>query len=922
MDNCIEVAGARVHNLKNINISIPRDKFIVVTGVSGSGKSSLAFDTLYAEGQRRYVESLSSYARQFLGRINKPAVEYIHGIPPAIAIQQKVSSNNPRSTVGTSTEIYDYIRLLFARIGHTVSPISGQEVKQHTVTDVVDYVKTLPQDTKLMVLAQLKPNEIQNINSIQVRGFQRLLIDNQVYQLSEIEGINTKKLIPPYYIIIDRITASNDTDNLSRLADSVQMAFFEGYGHCSIYTPDNQIFKNFSDIFEQDGIEFEKPSEHLFNFNSPGGACRRCDGFGLTLGIDEGLVIPDKSLSVYQDAVACWRSEAMSEWKTQFIYQAAKIDFPIHKPYFELNQEQKKLLWNGNQKIAGIYNFFQMVEENQHKIQYRVMMSRYKGKTTCPDCSGSRLRKEAHYVYISGYNLPQLVDMPVDKLSQVFDNLILPEYEQKIAEQILIEIKSRISFLQNVGLGYLTLNRRSDTLSGGESQRIRLSTSLGSNLSGALYILDEPSIGLHPRDTHRLIDVLHNLRNIGNTVLVVEHDEDIMLSSDYLIDIGPGAGITGGNIVFAGELDKMLKTGNSITADYLSGKEQLQIPQTRRIFKNKLRIIGARQNNLKNIDVEFPLNVLTAVTGVSGSGKSSLVKGILVPALQIAYNGHSDMVGEFIRLEGDIQTHKGIEFVDQNPIGRSSRSNPATYIKAYDEIRKLFSEQPLAIQYKLKPSHFSFNIDGGRCEACQGEGTITVEMQFMADVELICEECHGKRFKDNILEVKYRGKSIHDILELTVSEAIQFFSEDSCTDARRIVNRLQPLADVGLDYVHLGQSSSTLSGGESQRVKLASFLGKGSDNNSIIFIFDEPTTGLHFNDIKKLLASFDALIKNGHTVIVVEHNLEIIKSADWVIDLGPEGGQIGGNIVCCGTPETVINCEESYTGRFLKRKLQ
>jgi len=920
--NVIEVVGAKVHNLKNINVSVPRDKFIVVTGVSGSGKSSLAFDTLYAEGQRRYVESLSSYARQFLGRINKPAVDLIHGIPPAIAIQQKVSSNNPRSTVGTSTEIYDYLRLLFARIGHTISPVSGQEVKQHSVTDVVDYVKTLPEGTKLMILAQSKPNEIFNFNSIQARGFQRVLINDEVYQLSEIENLDIKNIKSPYYIVIDRITASNETDTLTRLADSVQTAFFEGYGYCSVYNPDNKKYVNFSDLFEKDGIEFEKPTEHLFNFNSPGGACRRCDGFGQTIAIDEGLVIPDKSLSVYQDAVACWRGEKMNEWKIQFMRYAAKSDFPIHKPYIDLTQEQKKLLWNGNQHIAGLNSFFEMVEENQHKLQYRVMLGRYKGKTLCPDCAGTRLRKEAHYVYINGYNLPQLVEMPIDKLSKIFDNFELPEYEQKIAEQILIEINSRIDFLKNVGLGYLTLNRKSDTLSGGESQRIRLSTSLGSNLTGALYILDEPSIGLHSRDTHQLIEVLKNLRNIGNTVLVVEHDEDIMLASDYIIDIGPGAGTLGGNIVFAGHLDDLLKSNHSITADYLTGKELLPVPEIRRIFKNKIRIVGARQNNLKNIDVEFPLNVLTAVTGVSGSGKSSLIKEILVPALQIAYTGHSDMVGEYIRLDGDFATHKGIEFVDQNPIGRSSRSNPATYTKSYDEIRKLFSEQQLAIQLRLKPAHFSFNIDGGRCETCQGEGTITVEMQFMADVKLECDECHGKRFKDDVLEVKYRGKSISDVLDLTVSEAIEFFSADTDSTAKRIVQRLQPLADVGLDYVHLGQSSSTLSGGESQRVKLASFLTKDSDGaNSIIFVFDEPTTGLHFNDIRKLLDSFNALIKHGHTVIVVEHNPEIIKSADWVIDLGPEGGEKGGNLVCCGTPETIVNCTESYTGRFLKRKL-
>lgn len=918
-NKCIEIVGAKVHNLKNINLCIPRDRFIVVTGVSGSGKSSLAFDTLYAEGQRRYVESLSSYARQFLGRINKPAVEYIHGIPPAIAIEQKVASHNPRSTVGTSTEIYDYIRLLFTRIGHTISPISGKEVTRNTVTDVVNYVGTLPEGTKVMILAPFK-NHAQQLEPSKIKSYQRVLVNNQVFLTSEIDKID-KNLIKTCYIVIDRISASTETDNMSRIADSVQTAFYEGYSRCTIFEPDEEKYTDFSEIFELDGIEFEQPSEHLFSFNSPVGACRCCDGYGQTIGIDESLVIPDKSLSVYQDAVLCWRSEKMSEWKTQFIHYASKFDFPIHTPYYQLTPAQKKMLWAGNQTVAGLNSFFKMLEENQYKIQYRAMLSHYKGKTLCLECEGSRLRHEAHHVRINGYNIPQLVEMPIDKLSQFFDNLELDEYEQKVSELVLIEIKNRIQFLQNVGLGYLSLNRRSDTLSGGEAQRIRLSTSLGSNLSGALYILDEPSIGLHSRDTYRLVQVLQNLRNIGNTVLVVEHDEEIMLASDYMIDIGPEAGTLGGNVVYAGSLNQMLESGSSITAKYLQGTEQLPVPITRRVFKNKIKIIGARQNNLKGIDVEFPLNVFTVVTGVSGSGKSSLIKTILVPALQIAYNGHSEKVGEHIRLEGEVTLNKGVEFVDQNPIGRSSRSNPVTYIKVYDEIRKLYSDQQLAKQLNLKPSHFSFNIEGGRCETCQGEGTVTISMQFMADIELVCDECNGKRFKDDILEVKYREKSIYDILEMTVKEAIEFFAGDTNPTVKRIAQKLKPLTDVGLDYIHLGQSSSTLSGGESQRVKLASFLSKGEDTERIIFVFDEPTTGLHFNDIRKLLAAFDALIKKGHTVIVVEHNLDVIKSADWVIDLGPEGGDQGGNIVCCGTPETIAQCENSHTGKFLKKKL-
>ncbi len=920
----IVISGAKVHNLKNISLEIPRNKLIVVAGVSGSGKSSLAFDTLYAEGQRRYVESLSSYARQFLGRINKPSVEVIKGIPPAIAIEQKVGSSNPRSTVGTSTEVYEYIRLLFARIGKTFSPISGNEVIRHSVSDVVLFLTSLSDGTRAMILSPFQITDAEkDFASIVARGYQRILADGEVFPIADLHSLTSIRDKNHLFIVVDRVTTSSDKDNMARMADSVQTAFFEGHGKCTIFEPESLSYYNFSDRFELDGIEFEPPTEHLFSFNSPVGACKRCDGYGQTVGIDENLVIPDKSLSIYQGAVACWRGEKMSEWNTALIRNADKFDFPIHKPYYELTIDQKRLLWCGNQYFGGLDDFFRMIEENIYKIQYRVMLSRYRGKTVCPECYGSRLRPEAHYVKVGGYSLPELVEKPIDELFTLFEQLSLTEYEQKIADRILLEIKNRIGFLKEVGLGYLSLNRRSDTLSGGEAQRIRLSTSLGSNLTGALYILDEPSIGLHSRDTFRLIGVLQKLRNMGNTVLVVEHDEEIMLASDYMIDIGPGAGIFGGNVVFAGSKSSMLESDESLTSNYLTGKEKLPIPSKRRPYKKLIRVIGARQNNLKGFDVEIPLNVLTAVTGVSGSGKSSLIKGILVPALQVAYHGHAESNGEHVRIEGDVTAHKRIEFVDQNPIGRSSRSNPVTYIKAYDEIRKLYSEQQLAKQMRFKPSHFSFNVEGGRCEACQGDGTITVSMQFMADVELICEDCGGKRFKDDVLEVKFNGKSIYDVLEMTVSEAIHFFGQDEDPTAKKIASKLKPLADVGLDYVHLGQSSSTLSGGESQRVKLASFLSKdsGVGSDSIIFIFDEPTTGLHFNDIGKLLASFDALLKHGHSIVVVEHNLEVIKSADWVIDLGPEGGDKGGNLVVCGTPEDVALCNESYTGKFLKEKL-
>ncbi len=923
-DDYIVISGAKVHNLKNISLEIPRDKIIVVTGVSGSGKSSLAFDTLYAEGQRRYVESLSAYARQFLGKINKPAVDSIKGIPPAIAIEQKVGSSNPRSTVGTSTEIYEYLRLLFARIGRTFSPISGKEVSRHSVTDVVDYITSLNEGTRAMILTPIQIKNVEaDLKLVLAHGFQRILSANEVINIEDLTDYSLINKKTDSYVVVDRVVASTEKDNMSRMADSVQTAFDEGHGKCSIYIPEKSHYQHFSDRFELDGIEFELPTEHLFSYNSPMGACKRCDGYGQTLGIDENLVIPDKSLSIYQGAIACWRGEVMKEFNNLLISNASKFNFPIHKPYFELTDEQKRLLWTGNKYFEGINSFFEMLEKNLYKIQYRVMLSRYRGKTICPDCLGSRLRKEVNYVKVGGYSLPDLIQKPIEELDKIFNNLVLDKHEQVISERVLLEIRNRIGFLKEVGLGYLTLNRRSDTLSGGEAQRIRLSASLGSNLVGALYILDEPSIGLHSRDTQRLIKVLKKLRDLGNTVLVVEHDEEIIQSADYIIDIGPGAGIFGGNLIFAGEKADILKQENSLTAGYLNRTLKIDIPTKRRPFNKSIKIVGARHNNLKGFDVDIPLNVLTTITGVSGSGKSSLIKGIFVPALQIAYNGHSDFVGQHIKIDGDIKTHKRVEFIDQNPIGRSSRSNPVTYIKAYDDIRKLFSDQQLAVQMRFKPSHFSFNTDGGRCEACQGEGITTVSMQFMADVQLVCEECGGKRFKDDVLSVKYRGKSIYDVLEMTVSEAIEFFNQGKNSLAKKIAKNLQPLADVGLDYVHLGQSSSTLSGGESQRVKLASYLSKdlGDGSDTIMFVFDEPTTGLHFHDISKLLASFDALIKHGHSIVVVEHNLEVIKSSDWVIDLGPEGGEKGGNIVVCGTPEQVAMCDKSYTGHFLKEKL-
>jgi excinuclease ABC subunit A len=924
----IQIKGARVHNLKNIDLKINRNKFIVISGLSGSGKSSLAFDTLYAEGQRRYVESLSSYARQFLGRINKPEVDYIKGIPPAIAIEQKVNTRNPRSTVGTSTEIYDYMKLLFARVGKTISPVSGKEVKQHHVSDVVNFIISFPENTRFLIGAPLKvKNErtlLQEAELLLQQGFSRLEVNNEIKRIDEL--IKENKAIQcadsACNIVIDRATVINDEDNLSRIADSVQTAFFEGHGECIVKIYDGSDVKeeHFSNLFEADGIEFEEPSVHMFSFNNPVGACKTCEGYGKVIGIDEDLVIPNKSLSIYQDAVACWKGEKMGEWKDALIYAAEKFNFPIHKPYYELTEDQKQLLWTGNRHFEGLNQFFKMLEENTYKIQYRVMLSRYRGKTNCPDCRGTRLKKEAMYVKVGEKSIQDLVLMPIDELQKFFINLQLSEHETKVAERILVEINNRLEFLADVGLGYLTLNRLSSTLSGGESQRINLATSLGSSLVGSMYILDEPSIGLHSRDTQRLIRVLRKLQKLGNTVLVVEHDEEIIREADEIIDIGPLAGRLGGEVVFQGTHEQLESSSESLTAKYLTGKEKIEIPKLRRKWSNFIEITGARENNLRNVDVKFPLNTICVVTGVSGSGKSSLVTKVLYPALAKMFGGFSEKTGQHDIIRGDFNLITSIEFVDQNPIGKSSRSNPVTYLKVYDEIRKLYADLQGSKYNGFKPSHFSFNIEGGRCEECQGEGEITVEMQFMADIHLVCESCKGKRFKDEILEITFEGKNIYDILDLTVDEATAFFGEQRSTTSKKIAKLLKPLQDVGLGYVKLGQSSSTLSGGESQRIKLASFLAKEKGSPSL-FIFDEPTTGLHFHDIRKLLDSFNALIARGHSIIIIEHNLDVIKCADWVIDLGPEGGKDGGKIVFEGTPEDLIKAKESHTGQALKEKL-
>jgi excinuclease ABC subunit A len=927
MQGSIEIKGARVHNLKNISLTIPRDKLVVITGVSGSGKSSLAFDTIYAEGQRRYVESLSSYARQFLGRMNKPEVDFINGIPPAIAIEQKVNTRNPRSTVGTTSEIYDYLRLMYARIGHTYSPVSGKEVKRHSADDVTNYLSSLPEDTKVIITA---PGEIPvNIETSEYfsfickQGFNRIESKGELIRIDEEGSSLCCKPGQIVNIVIDRVVINHESDNLSRVADSAQTALQTGKGHCQVVVMDGKHIKreNFSNKFEEDGIEFIEPTEHLFSFNNPLGACPVCEGYSKIIGIDENLVVPDHNLSVYEDAIVCWKGETMKKWKERLISGSSQFGFPIHKPYYQLTDEQKNILWTGNRYFYGLNKFFEHLEEKKYKIQYRVMLSRFRGKTICPECKGSRLRKEAGYVKIASKTIQELVSLPIDVLYQFFENITLVPHDRKIAERLLKEITIRLKFLINVGLPYLTLDRLSSTLSGGESQRINLATSLGSNLVGSMYILDEPSIGLHPRDTNLLINVLKELRDLGNTVLVVEHEEEIIRAADEIIDMGPEAGRLGGEVVYQGGLD-LSESNLSLTAGYLSGRISVTVPELRRKWNSFIGITGARENNLKTVDVKFPLHTITAVTGVSGSGKSSLVSEILYKALSNKINGYGFKPGQYREMSGDFAGLTGIELVDQNPIGKSSRSNPVTYLKAYDEIRKLYSEQQASVQNNFKASHFSFNIEGGRCEECQGEGIIKVEMQFMADVELTCESCKGMRFKKEILEVRYHGKNIFDILEMTIDEALEFFSINYGRNEKRIIDKLRPLADVGLGYVKMGQSSSTLSGGESQRVKLAYFLSQEKGNGHILFIFDEPTTGLHFHDINKLLKSLNALVDHGHSIILIEHNVEVIKCSDWVIDLGPEGGEKGGYVVFEGKPEELAKCKISYTGKYLAGKLK
>lgn len=926
MHDCIEIKGARVHNLKNISLKIPRNKLVVITGVSGSGKSSLAFDTIYAEGQRRYVESLSSYARQFLGRMNKPEVDFINGIPPAIAIEQRVNSRNPRSTVGTSTEIYDYLRLLYARIGRTYSPVSGKEVKKHSVDDIINYLKELPDGTKAIITSPAEIPENINIKEyfsfLNKQGFNRIEADGELIKIDDLKTLKEYKQGQHLNIVIDRLVIDHSADSLSRAADSAQTAIQTGKGYCQVVLPGEEgvTRENFSNIFEADGIFFEEPNEYLFSFNNPVGACPVCEGYGKIIGIDENLVIPNQNLSVYEDAIVCWKGDSMKAWKERLIASAELFDFPIHKPIYQLTQAQRELLWKGNKYFYGLDRFFQHLEEKKYKIQYRVLLSRYRGKTVCPECKGLRLRKEAGYVKVSGKTIQELVSLPVGDLYNVFLAIELNESDATVAERLIKEISVRIKFLIEVGLPYLTLDRLSATLSGGESQRINLSTSLGSNLVGSMYILDEPSIGLHPRDTNLLITVLKELRDLGNSVLVVEHEEEIIRAADQIIDMGPEAGRLGGELIYQGGLD--LTTANkSLTAGYLSGRLVVPVPSARRKWNSYVQIKGARENNLKTIDVKFPLHTITAVTGVSGSGKSSLVSDILFKVLSDKINGTNLKPGQYRDITGDVSVLTGIELVDQNPIGRSSRSNPVTYLKAYDEIRKLYSELQASVQNNYKASHFSFNIEGGRCEECQGEGIIRVEMQFMADVELTCESCKGMRFKKEILDVKYHGKNIYDMLEMTIDEAIDFFNSHPGKNEKRITEKLKPLADVGLGYIKMGQSSSTLSGGESQRVKLAYFLSQERGNGHILFIFDEPTTGLHFHDINKLLKSINALVDHGHSVILIEHNQEVIKSSDWVIDLGPEGGEKGGYIVFEGKPEDLAKCTESYTGKYLAPKL-
>ncbi len=927
----IIIKGAKIHNLKNIDVVIPRNNFVVITGLSGSGKSSLAFDTLYADGQRRYVESLSSYARQFLGRMSKPEVDYIKGIAPAIAIEQKVSTRNPRSTVGTSTEIYEYLKLLYARIGKTYSPVSGKVVKCNNVSDVTDYILSQSPDSKVNIYTPLitkhKRSLKEQLSILLQQGFTRIKYTNEIFRINDfLENIDQYKNKSKIYIIIDRLVIKSIDDELaSRISDSVQIAFYEGDGRCLVETNagDNNTIEDFSNKFELDGMIFEEPSVNFFSFNNPYGACKACEGFGSVIGIDEDLVIPNKNISVYDGAIACWKGEKMGEWKEQLVMNAYKFDFPIHKPIYELNKKQSELLWTGNEFFHGLNEFFQYVEDQTYKIQYRVMLSRYRGKTTCPDCKGTKLRKDADYVKVGDKSISDIVLMSIKDASEFFKDIDLNEHEQQISKRLLTEINNRLDYLLNVGLGYLTLNRTSSTLSGGESQRINLATSLGSSLVGSMYILDEPSIGLHSRDINKLTQVLLKLRDLGNTVIVVEHEEEIIKAADEIIDIGPLAGMSGGELIFNGTYDEILKDDDSLTGKYLSNKLQIEIPERRRNWKDFIEITGARENNLKDIDIKLPLNVLCLVTGVSGSGKTSLVKNILFASLKKIFGGYSEKTGKFEKISGDINRISAVELVDQKPIGKSSRSNPATYVKAYDDIRTIYSEQKLSKVRGYKAGHFSFNIAGGRCEMCEGEGVVKIEMQFMADIFLKCESCEGKRFREDVLEIEYRGKNISDILDMTINQAIDFFYYSAVENKyeKRILQKFKPLQDVGLGYLRLGQSSNTLSGGESQRIKLANFLIKGISDKPTLFIFDEPTTGLHFHDINKLYTAFNALIEKGHSLIVIEHNMEIIKCADWVIDLGPDGGDDGGKVVFEGKPEELANFEGSYTGQYLKNKL-
>ena len=923
----IDIKGARVNNLKNVDVKIPRNTFTVITGLSGSGKSSLAFDTLYAEGQRRYVESLSAYARQFLGRMHKPECDYIKGIPPAIAIEQKVNTRNPRSTVGTSTEIYDYLRLLFARIGKTISPVSGTEIKKHSVGDVVAHMKSYTEGTRMALLTNIELRSDRTLREqlevLQKEGYTRVEFEDDFYRIDEFLTRDTMPAQEDVLLVIDRLSTGSDKSTISRFSDSVETAFLEGNGECVIkFWTDKGVERAlFSNRFEGDGIVFQEPTDLMFSFNSPVGACPKCEGFGKVMGIDENLVVPDKSLSVYEGAIACWRGEKMGEWQKEFIDKVWKYDFPIHRAYYDLSDSEKDLLWNGNDEIYGINRFIKMLEENLYKIQYRVMLARYRGKTTCPMCKGARLQKEALFVKVGDKSIADLVLMPIYKLKEFFDTLKLDDEDIAIAKRLLLEIQNRVQFLMNVGLSYLTLNRLSNTLSGGESQRINIASSLGSSLVGSLYILDEPSIGLHSRDTQLLINVLRDLKNIGNTVVVVEHDEEIIRAADYIIDIGPLAGRLGGEITYQGDVDKLVSSSDSYTVKYLIGEEKIEVPEQRRKWNNYIEIKGARHNNLKNIDVKIPLGVMSVVTGVSGSGKSSLINKVFYQALQQKINGVMTEQIDYKEITGDFNLINRVELVDQNPIGRSSRSNPVTYIKAYDEIRKLFASQPLAKQMNFTPAFFSFNVEGGRCEECKGDGEIVVEMQFMADLKLTCESCHGKRFTQEVLEVEYNGKNIYDVLDMTIDQAMEFFGSQKGTTEKKIVKRMKPLQDVGLGYVKLGQSSSTLSGGESQRVKLAFFLGE-EKTDSTLFIFDEPTTGLHFHDIKTLLNAFYALLDRGHTIVIIEHNMDVIKCADYILDLGPGGGDKGGYVVSSGTPEEVVKCKESYTAEYLKEKLE